>query len=137
MRLYPAIPGPLPREVPPDGIHVGNYVLPGGTIVSSSLVSLHYKPTIFPEPERFKPERWLGEARADLVEWWNPFSRGPRSCLGRQIAWHELTTFIALLFWRFDLELYQSDERNLQWTDHMFTKLQAPVQVKIIKDHLA
>ncbi|KAL2839750.1 cytochrome P450 [Aspergillus pseudoustus] len=137
MRLYPATPGPLPREVPPDGIHVGKYFLPGGTIVSSSLLSLHYNPAIFPDPEQFKPERWLGQAGADLLEWWNPFSRGPRSCLGRQIAWHELATYIALLFWRFDLELHQSDERNLEWTEHMFTKLKAPVQVKIINDRLA
>ncbi|OJI99626.1 hypothetical protein ASPVEDRAFT_39027 [Aspergillus versicolor CBS 583.65] len=137
MRLYPATPGPLPREVPPEGIRVGRHFLPGGTIVSSSLLSLHYNPTLFPDPERFKPQRWLGDAGAELVEWWNPFSRGPRSCLGRQIAWHELTTFVALLFLRFDLELYRSDEGNLEWTEQMFTKIRAPIQVKIVKDRWA
>ncbi|KAL3455977.1 cytochrome P450 [Aspergillus heterothallicus] len=137
MRLLPPTPGPLPREVPPEGIRVGKYFLPGGTIVSSGLLSLHYNPSLFPEPDKFKPERWLGEDGARLVEWWNPFSRGPRSCLGRQVAWHELVTFLAHLFLRFDLELFQSDETNLEWTEHMFTRIRAPIKIKVLKDRWA
>ncbi|BCS30782.1 cytochrome P450 [Aspergillus puulaauensis] len=137
LRILPPTPGPLPREVPPEGIRIGKHFLPGGTIVSSNLLSLHYNPSLFPDPDKFKPDRWLGESGDRLVEWWNPFSRGPRSCLGRQVAWHELFAFLAHLFLRFDLELFESDESNLEWTEHMFTRIRAPIQVKIMKDRWA
>ena len=46
---------------------------------------VHTNPDIFPEPERFKPERWLesdSEKSESLDAYLVAFSRGPRSCLG-------------------------------------------------------
>ncbi|KAK1139549.1 hypothetical protein N8T08_000689 [Aspergillus melleus] len=137
MRLFTPTPGPLPREVPPEGVQVGPYFLPGGTIVSHSLQSLHHNPDIFPDPESFKPERWLGEQGTKLTEWWNPFSRGTRSCIGQYLALNEIHSFIAHLFLRFDLELFQTDERSVEWVEHMFTKFRDPIQVKVRKDRWA
>lgn len=57
--------------------------------------------------------------------------------VARRVAWHELLAFLAHLFLRFDLELHETDESNLEWTEHMFTRIRAPVQVKITKDRWA
>ena len=55
------------------------------TIVGMSHLIIHTNPDIFPEPERFKPERWLesdSEKSESLDAYLVAFSRGPRSCLG-------------------------------------------------------
>lgn len=52
LRLYPAVPGALPRAVPPEGAHLAGYALPGGATVSTQVYSLHRDPEIFPDPER-------------------------------------------------------------------------------------
>ena len=52
------------------------------TIVSTSAVFVHTNPDVFPDPERFIPERWLQQDSQNLDAWLVPFSKGPRSCLG-------------------------------------------------------
>lgn len=52
LRLYPAVPGALPREVPPEGAQLAGYSLPGGVTVATQVYSLHRNPEIFAEPER-------------------------------------------------------------------------------------
>lgn len=43
---------------------------------------LHMNDSIFEEPKRFVPERWLAPDASGLDSWLVPFSRGPRMCLG-------------------------------------------------------
>ena len=52
LRLYPAVPGALPRAVPSEGARLAGYHLPGGVTVATQVYSLHRNPDIFPEPER-------------------------------------------------------------------------------------
>jgi cytochrome P450 len=52
LRLYPAVPGALPRAVPPEGAKLVNHFIPGGVTVSTQVYSLHRDPEIFPNPER-------------------------------------------------------------------------------------
>lgn len=52
LRLYPAVPGALPRAVPQEGANLAGYQLPGGVTVSTQAYSLHRDPNIFPDPER-------------------------------------------------------------------------------------
>ena len=60
------------------------YRIPKGTAISMTHADLHYNETFFPEPKRFKPERWLGAEAKGLERWLVSFSRGGRSCLGVQ-----------------------------------------------------
>lgn len=69
MRLYPAIPGPFPRLVPPSGLAIGGHYLPGGTVVSASALAVHrsdHSGVWGAAPEQFRPERWL-ESEADAA----------------------------------------------------------------------
>lgn len=52
LRLYTAVPSPLPREVPPEGACFGEYRVPGQVTVSTQSYSLHRDPEIFPDPHR-------------------------------------------------------------------------------------
>jgi cytochrome P450 len=58
MRLYPPVPSSLPRKVPAGGATLGGYTFPAGTVVSCQALTMHHDPDVFPNPEKFIPDRW-------------------------------------------------------------------------------
>jgi cytochrome P450 len=59
--------------------------LPGGSVVYCHHLATYRNANIFRDPYRFTPERWLDEEyAADLKHVLNPFSVGPRACLGKK-----------------------------------------------------
>jgi len=73
--------------------------------MSNPLVSLH--PKVFPSPATFDPSRWLDNPQLDryLVA----FSKGPRGCVGLNLAWAELYFTVAAVFAR-----YGGEERTMR-----------------------
>jgi cytochrome P450 len=55
--------------------------------VSISAYVAHRDPKVFPEPETFRPERWLGDDAKDLQAAFITFSAGARGCIGRNISY--------------------------------------------------
>ncbi|KAJ5709395.1 Short-chain dehydrogenase/reductase SDR [Penicillium malachiteum] len=84
MRIYPPLPFALPRVVPRGGDTVDGHFLPEGTIVSTNPLASTMDPANFEQPYAFKPERWLDTNEANILEASQPFSLGPRGCIGRQ-----------------------------------------------------
>ncbi|KAJ2990397.1 hypothetical protein NUW58_g2604 [Xylaria curta] len=112
MRIYSPVPIALPRIVPEGGDTVDGYFLPHGTIVSTNPVAASLDPANFKGPLSFKPERWLGPNKEDNLEASQPFSLGPRVCLGRHLGLLELRTVLAKLMWTFELNMVES---TLDW----------------------
>jgi cytochrome P450 len=75
------------------------WVIPPGTAIAMSNPTIHFNPDIFPEPHKFMPERWLKNAGLDRYLW--SFSKGPRQCLGVNLAHAELYLCTAALFRRY------------------------------------
>jgi cytochrome P450 family 135 len=67
---------------------IGGYALPAGTIVLPAITALQQRPDLFPEPERFRPERFL-DGKVDSYAW-IPFGGGIRRCIGAAFAEFEL-----------------------------------------------
>ncbi|KAJ5619755.1 hypothetical protein N7510_003739 [Penicillium lagena] len=108
LRIYPPIPAMLPRLVPEGGAVINDQYVPGGVSVSISLYSAFHSHTNFKDPDVFIPERWLDETSdfaADKKEAFQPFSYGPRNCLGQHLANAEMRLILTKLFWHFDLNL--------------------------------
>jgi cytochrome P450 len=75
--------------------------LPAGTVVLVDAHTLHHDPGLFPEPEAFRPERFLD---GDIPSYaYLPFGGGAHRCLGAQLATLELEAAIAGITERFDL----------------------------------
>jgi cytochrome P450 family 135 len=67
---------------------VGGYELPAGSFVLPAIAALHFREDVFPEPHRFRPERFL-DGRADNYAW-IPFGGGVRRCVGAAFAEFEM-----------------------------------------------
>ncbi len=62
----------------------------------------------FQDPMLFKPERWIDPEIGDKLEASQPWSTGPRGCIGRNLAWLELRVTLAKLLWVYDLKFADS-----------------------------
>lgn len=67
--------------MPEGGYVLQNQFLPAGTEVTMHAYTVHRDPILFPEGERFLPERWLEET-PEMRNAFIPFSAGPRNCVG-------------------------------------------------------
>lgn len=103
LRIYPPVAGATPRLTPPSGsqsredlldllsdgankdIVDGQYV-PGNMSVAVNQVAMNRSPRNFTNPDSFLPDRWLGDGcfPDDQLQLCQPFSHGPRACLGRK-----------------------------------------------------
>ncbi|GKZ74341.1 hypothetical protein AnigIFM50267_011840 [Aspergillus niger] len=86
LRVYPPVGPGLPRIVDAQGDMIAGNWVPGGTVVSISQLAANHSPANFTEPERFIPERHLHDPRFanDRKDAMQPFSYGPRNCIGRK-----------------------------------------------------
>ncbi len=75
--------------------------IPAGAIVMVSIPLVHHRTSAYPEPEAFRPERFLG--RRPGPSEWVPFGGGRRRCLGAELAMMEMTKVIATVLARADL----------------------------------
>jgi cytochrome P450 len=85
LRCFPPIPMSLPRYVPAGGRTIDGYQVPEGTIVSCQAWSLNRVEDVFPEPEKFLPERWMlekGVHERNAVFF--SFAQGGRGCIGKK-----------------------------------------------------
>lgn len=109
MRLYPPVAVTLPRVVPPGGAIIDSAFVPGGVTVGVNHLSAYLSSGNFHRADEFLPERWLGgkegEFAGDARDAFQPFSVGPRSCLGKNLARAEMRIMLARLLWRFEMEL--------------------------------
>jgi len=117
LRIYPPVPSNSPRVIPDDGASVLGEWLPGGTSVCIAQYPMNMSPRNYKDPEKFIPERWLGDPRfaSDDKQAAQAFSFGPRNCIGKSLAWAEMRLVLAKLLWNFDLTL--APESN-NWFPH-------------------
>jgi cytochrome P450 len=104
MRLYPPAWIFGRRAIEP--YRLDQYTVPARTIIIISPYVMHRDPRLFPEPERFRPERWTAEFKASLPPFaYVPFGGGARRCIGESFAWMELVLVVSTIAQRWTLRL--------------------------------
>ncbi len=106
LRMYPpAWIGPR-RSIEPFELH--GVRVPGGVLVNYCSWASHHLSEVFPEPFRFRPERFTEEARAALPKGaYVPFGGGSRTCIGMRFGLLEVRTIAEAILERFSLELVE------------------------------
>lgn len=94
LRMYPPLYF-LSRR-PTVDVTIGGHTIPAGSMVLFSPYALQRDPTLYPDPDRFDPDRWLTtEADAPQRASYLAFGAGIRSCIGDQFAMTEMLTILA------------------------------------------
>jgi cytochrome P450 len=107
LRLRPVVPAVIRRLKAP--MELSGYELPAGVFVSPSIFLTHRRPDIYPEPEAFRPERFLERPAGTYT--WIPFGGGVRRCLGASFALFEMKVVLATVLERVRLRtVSEADE---------------------------
>ena len=94
LRLRPPLPVAAGRalEVP---FRIGNHTIPPRTLIMIDAWGVHHDPELYPEPERFQPERFLAGAPESYA--WLPFGGGAHRCIGAALAELEIKVALATI----------------------------------------
>jgi cytochrome P450 family 135 len=90
LRVRPPIPITPRKVVQPYTL--GGYEIEIGALIAPSVWMVHRREDVYPDPERFRPERFLEQPEGKYT--WIPFGGSDRHCLGRSFATHEIKTVL-------------------------------------------
>ncbi|KAM5345984.1 hypothetical protein ACJ41O_011845 [Fusarium nematophilum] len=128
LRLFPPTPQGLGRKTPPEGLTVMGQYVPGNTTVSVSALVAHRDESVYPDAEKFIPERFLGEKGKELQSYFLAFSAGARGCIGRNISYLEQAVLLASVVHRYEFALPAGFELKREETmNHILGEM--PVKV--------
>ena len=109
LRISNVAPFAVPHAVH-DDVMFRDYLIPRDSTVLVNLNSILKDPKVFPEPNVFRPSRFLtDEGRVTIPKEFIPFSIGRRSCLGESLARMELFLYVTSLLQRFKFQSPVSD----------------------------
>ncbi|KZL80355.1 isotrichodermin c-15 hydroxylase [Colletotrichum incanum] len=111
LRLYPPVTSGLIREVPEPGYRIASEHIPKGTLVEVQQWSVNHSPDNWTRPWEFRPERFLedGEGEHNHLDALQPFSVGPRNCIGKNLAYAEMRLVLARIVYDFDMKLAEGN----------------------------
>ena len=99
LRIRPVVPdvGRILKEP----VEVAGYQLPAGVMVVPSITSVHADPNVYPDPDKFDPDRMVGATLSPTT--WFPFGGGNRRCLGAGFAMVEMRIVLREILRRVEL----------------------------------
>lgn len=96
LRLFPSVPF-IGRNLVED-IELDGITLPAGQDILIPIYMIHRNPEVYPDPERYDPERFSDSAESKRGPYdYIPFSAGARNCIGQRFAMLEMKTALIKL----------------------------------------
>ena len=115
MRLYP--PAWIVTRQAKHDVDVAGRRVPAGQVIMMSQWVTHHDERWWPQPDSFRPERWLAEPEVERPRYaYFPFGGGARSCIGEFFARMEATLIIAAVARHWRMQLVDAKEPALQPT---------------------
>jgi cytochrome P450 len=103
---------PIVGRVLKKPARIGAYDLPAGATIGACIWLAHRNPDVYPEPDAFRPERFLG-VTPDTASWL-PFGGGIRRCIGAAFALYEMKIVLGTMIAERDFELAQPKDARMQ-----------------------
>jgi cytochrome P450 len=112
LRLRPVVPG-VGRVVRGEPFEIGGYVVPPGVEINPSISMIHRRGDRYPDPQDFRPERFLADDAPDTYTWL-PFGGGTRRCLGASFALQEMRVVVRRVLERVELRAASPRREKVQ-----------------------
>ncbi|KAK5718885.1 hypothetical protein LTR17_015565 [Elasticomyces elasticus] len=119
LRLLPPVRFGLPRRTVGGDSMIAGHEIPECVTVSSSVHTLHRNKDLFHSASEYIPERWIpGRPEAieheaqNLKDFVMPFTLGPRACIGRNLAYMEISICLAALIMSFEWKISGEMKRS-------------------------
>lgn len=125
LRLRPALPAAARKLRSP--LQVAGYDLPVGSTVGASILWAHHNPSVFPQSERFLPERFLQRSYSPFE--FLPFGGGNRRCIGAAFALYEMKLVLGTLLQRFSFAL--ASQKPIRLIQSTTLTPSTPIQLRI------
>ncbi|OAG38665.1 hypothetical protein AYO21_07171 [Fonsecaea monophora] len=132
LRLHPPVASGTQRITSPEGIQLGDTYIPGGVNIIIPFYTMFRAESCFERPTEFLPDRWVHDSKySDHSAAFAPFSSGPYSCIGKQLALMELQSVCARLVTEFDVTFAPGEDGTnlLTNTKDCFTMQLAPLNL--------
>jgi len=129
LRIYPVGMLTFPRVVR-SPIELMGHLLEPGTLVIGSIYLAHRREDVYPDPEHFRPERFLDRQFSPFE--YLPFGGGSRRCIGMAFAQFEMKVVLGKILSHVELAL--ADTRSVQPMRRGLTSGASPVRL-VVKDH--
>lgn len=113
LRIHPGVGHLLERHVPRGGLDICNQHIPAGTIVGVNAWVVHRDPAVFPEPDKFLPERWIESGSEKLRQMeasFFAFGAGSRTYIGKNFSLLELSKIVPLLLRDYKVSLADPEQ---------------------------
>ncbi|KAG8236837.1 hypothetical protein J437_LFUL017121 [Ladona fulva] len=118
-RMYP-LGTEVSRVIQKDTV-LGGYHVPAGTVIDLNHSSQLRSEKYFPNPNEFKPERWMrGDDATTNAFILTPFGHGTRMCVGRRFALQTLHVGVARILQKFELVCNPEDELGQEFNTLLF-----------------
>ncbi len=133
LRLVPPVPVLARRTV--KEIEVLGVRIPAGRLTAVMVHLQHHQPELWPDPERFDPERFADDLREDKVHRhaWEPFGGGVHKCLGMFFAGAEVKLILHHLLRRYSWSVDPGYTAPLDYTSLPFPKDGQPVALQPLR----
>ncbi|MBE9224142.1 cytochrome P450 [Phormidium sp. LEGE 05292] len=105
LRIYPVVLFTFPR-ITLRSVNLREYQVASGTYVTPCIYLTHRREDLYPQPDRFQPERFI-DRKYSSYEFW-PFGGGSRQCLGQVFALFEMKLILATILLNYQLELAEN-----------------------------
>ncbi|XP_015277574.1 PREDICTED: thromboxane-A synthase-like [Gekko japonicus] len=131
LRMYPPA-FRFTREASKDCVILRQHV-PAGFVVEIAVGHLHYNQKIWPEPEKFIPERFTAEAKRQRHPFsYLPFGAGPRGCIGVKLALMEIKITLLRILQKFRFQTCPKTQIPLQLKSQATLGPKNGVYIKIV-----
>ena len=131
LRMYPSAPL-IARVLGEDIKTHSGYILKTGSMVQLHIYDVHHNPDIYPNPEKFDPDRFLPENCQNRHNFaYVPFSAGPRNCIGQKFAILEIKAVLCGILATFILEPVDTPE-TVELIGDVVLRSKGNIKVKFI-----
>nr|XP_040042232.1 cytochrome P450 3A40-like isoform X3 [Gasterosteus aculeatus aculeatus] len=131
LRLYPI--APRLERVAKATVEINGIVIPKDMVVMVPTWPLHRDPSLWPEPEAFKPERFSKENKDSIDPYtYMPFGAGPRNCIGMRFALVMMKLAMVEILQRFSFSVCKETEIPLEMDVQGLLMPKRPIKLKLV-----